>query len=197
MSGIITTLKRENFQNLPTLSSYYNYIYPVTILDAIYDNNGNQIKINFEEINNKLGLLEEKLNSIQSTQSTINQTLNDLNIANNQCINTLNVLENRLSSLEELRQNVLSTATVYNDTIINSIKTLDGKFNNHPIIDQELKKIYDHLSLTFPSFIISSTGFLLTIINNACTKYLIAILKNNELAFYDNQNWLIIEYKTI
>ena len=45
MSGIITTLKRENFQNLPTLSSYYNYIYPVTILDAIYDNNGNQIKI--------------------------------------------------------------------------------------------------------------------------------------------------------
>ena len=197
MSGIITTLKRENLQNLPTLSSYYNYIYPITVLDAIYDNNGNQIKINFEEINNKLGLLEDKLNSIQSTQSTINQTLNDLNVANNQCINTLNVLENRLSSLEELRQNVLSTATVYNDIIINSIKTLGNKFNNDPIIDQELKNIYDYLSLTFPSFIISSTGFLLTIINNACTKYLTVILKNNELSFYDNQNWLIIEYKTI
>lgn len=197
MSGIITTLKRENLQNLPSL--YGDYVYPITVLDAVYDNNGNQIKINFEEINNNLGLLEEKLNSIQNTQSSINKTLTEVKNKNSNTNDLVNILENRVLAIEELRQNILSTATV-KSTILTDINNMNPftsqsgySFNDTATVSDELQRIYNLLQEQFGDFHIGINGFSLLSYN--ANYYNFAIMKDVTAAFTNPLNWFIIDYK--
>ena len=194
MSGIITTLKKENFQNLPISR---DYVYPVTVLDAIYDDTGNPINLNFEKINKQLGLLEEKLNSIQNTQTSINNTLTEVKNKNNTVINLVDNLENRILAIEDLRQNILSIATVRSSilTDINNLNSFTSEsgynFANTPTVLNELERIHSLLQEQFGEFNISVNGFLLICYNNS--KYCFAIMKQIENGFNNPVNWFVID----
>lgn len=90
--GYIKLLKGKNLQN----HSYTDEeeLYPITITDAVFDNNGKNLTTYLNDVNNKLTDLETTLNNTINTFNTTNTNLNSslINVNSNldQCINKSN-----------------------------------------------------------------------------------------------------------
>ena len=109
--GYIKLLKGKNLQNHSYASE--EELYPITIADAVFDNNGKSLTTYLNDVNNKLTALETTLNNaindFNNTNNTLNTSLITVNSDLETCVSKSNLALSLAISKTSSEQNLIKT----------------------------------------------------------------------------------------
>ena len=152
--GYIKLLKGKNLQNHSYASE--EELYPITIADAVFDNNGKSLTTYLNDVNNKLTALETTLNNaindFNNTNNTLNTSLITVNSDLKQCISKSNLSLELAISKSMPEQIVIKTSLVDFFSTINvsnhyyrltakSMLYLETIWNNNTILNKTTKEV--------------------------------------------------------
>lgn len=158
--GYIKLLKGKNLQNHSYTSE--EELYPITITDAVFDNNGKSLTTYLNDVDNKLTALETTLNNainnFNNTNNTLNTSLITVNSNLDQCTSRSNLALNLAISKTSSEQNIIKTnlseffSTISKDNnyyklTVNSITYLTTIWdNNKNILYKSNKEVILYIS---------------------------------------------------
>ena len=192
--GYIKLLKGKNLQNHSYASE--EELYPITITDAVFDNNGKSLTTYLNDIDNKLTALETTLNNaindFNNTNNTLNTSLITVNSDLDTCVSKSNLsLELAISksmpeqiiiktNLEAFFDTINKTENYYKLTP-DSMLYLQKIWNNNNILNKTDKEVILYIS----DSLLKAFAML----------YLPAFINGlNSSNFININNWYIISY---
>lgn len=158
--GYIKLLKGKNLQNHSYASE--EELYPITITDAVFDNNGKSLTTYLNEVDNKLTNLEEILNNtintFNDTNTKLTSSITSVNTNLNTCTSRSNLALSLAISKTSSEQNIIKTnlseffSTINKDNnyyklTVNSITYLTVIWdNNKNILNKSNKEVILYIS---------------------------------------------------
>lgn len=195
--GYIKLLKGKNLQNHSYASE--EELYPITIADAVFDNNGKSLTTYLNDVNNKLTALETTLNNainnFNKTNNTLNTSLNTVNSDLETCVSKSNLSLELAISKSMPEQIVIKTGLVDFFSTINvsnnyyrltskAMLYLDTIWNNNAILNKTTKEVILYIN----DFVQKSLVVL----------YLPSFTEGLNLSDFRNiNNWYIISYNLV
>lgn len=195
--GYIKLLKGKNLQNHSYASE--EELYPITIADAVFDNNGKSLTTYLNDVNNKLTALETTLNNaindFNKTNNTLKTSLITVDSDLKTCVSQSNLSLELAISKSMPEQIVIKTGLVDFFSTINvsnnyyrltakSMLYLDTIWNNNTILNKTTKEVILYIN----DFVQKALVVL----------YLPPFTEGLNLSdFRNTNNWYIISYNLV
>lgn len=195
--GYIKLLKGKNLQNHSYTSE--EELYPITITDAVFDNNGKSLTTYLNDVNNKLTALETTLNNaindFNNTNNTLKTSLITVDSDLKTCVSQSNLSLELAISKSMPEQIVIKTGLIDFFSTINvsdnyyrltskAMLYLETIWNNNAILNKTTKEVILYIN----DFVQKSLVVL----------YLPSFTKGLNLSDFKNtNNWYIISYNLV
>lgn len=195
--GYIKLLKGKNLQNHSYTSE--EELYPITITDAVFDNNGKSLTTYLNDVNNKLTALE----------TTLNNAINDFNNTNNTLKTSLITVDSDLEtcvsrsnlSLELAISKSMPEQIVIKTGLVDFFSTINVSNNYYRLTSKAM--LYLETIWNNNAILNKTTKEVILYINDFVQKSLVVLYLPpfteglNLSDFRNTSNWYIISYNLV
>ncbi len=195
--GYIKLLKGKNLQNHSYASE--EELYPITITDAVFDNNGKSLTTYLNDVDNKLTALETTLNNainnFNNTNNTLKAQLITVDSDLKTCISKSNL------SLELAISKSMPEQIVIKTSLVDFFSTIDVSNNYYRLTTKAI--LYLETIWQNNTILNKTTKEVILYINDFVQKSLVVLYLPsftnglNLSDFRNTNNWYIISYNLI